>query len=242
MIKVVNRPRINRSPSLTYGMLAYSNRIIPPLQPFLKRFLLIVTSVTATLLIGTVGFMWVEGWTLFDSFYMSLMTLTTVGYGEVHPLSFKGRVFASFLMLVGVTTVFVSIAVIGETLLRLAMADYLGRKRRDRMLKNISGHYVVCGAGRVGRSVINELLRSRASVVLIDNRVERAGWATDKGVITLVGDATKDEVLRQARIDTAKGLVAAISSDAENVYVTLSAKVLNPNLVIAARASDDQAE
>jgi len=161
---------------------------------------------------------------------------------QVHPLSFKGRVFASFLMLAGVTTVFVSIAVIAETLLRLEMADYFGRRRRDRMLKNISGHYIVCGAGRVGRSVINELLRSRASVVLIDNRVERAGWATDKGVITLVGDATKDEVLRQARIETAKGLVAAISSDAENVYVTLSAKVLNPNLVIAARASDDQAE
>src|SRR5213593_5001590 len=186
--------------------------------------------------------MWLEGWTLFDSLYMSLMTLTTVGYGEVHPLSFKGRVFASFLMLAGVTTVFVSIAVIAETLLRLEMADYFGRRRRDRMLKNISGHYIVCGAGRVGRSVINELLRSRASVVLIDNRVERAGWATDKGVITLVGDATKDEVLRQARIETAKGLVAAISSDAENVYVTLSAKVLNPNLVIAARASDEQSE
>src|SRR5207249_10338959 len=161
---------------------------------------------------------------------------------QVHPLSFKGRVFASFLMLAGVTTVFVSIAVIAETLLRLEMADYFGRRRRDRMLKNISGHYIVCGAGRVGRSVINELLRSRASVVLIDNRVERAGWATDKGVITLVGDATKDEVLRQARVETAKGLVAAISSDAENVYVALSAKVLNPQLVIAARASDEQAE
>src|SRR5207247_7730732 len=101
---------------------------------------------------------------------------------------------------------------------------------------------VVCGAGRVGRSVIQELLRSEATVVLIDNRVERARWATDKGVITLVGDATKDEVLRQARVETAKGLVAAISSDAGNVYVALSAKVLNPNLVIAARASDDQAE
>src|SRR5437773_10791940 len=173
---------------------------------------------------------------------MSLMTLTTVGYGEVHPLSFKGRVFASFLMLVGVTAVFVSIAVIGETLLRLEMTDYFGRKRRDRMLKNTSGHYIVCGAGRVGRSVINELLRSRASVVLIDNRVERAGWATDKGVITLVGDATKDEVLRQARIETAKGLVAAISSDAENVYVTLSAKVLYKDMFIVPCASNDQAE
>src|SRR5207249_312897 len=113
---------------------------------------------------------------------------------------------------------------------------------RDRMLKNISGHYIVCGAGRVGRSVIEELIRSETNVVLIDNTVDRAKWATDKGVITLVGDATKDEVLRQARVDTAKGLVAAISSDAENVYVALSAKVLNPNLVIAARATDEQAE
>jgi voltage-gated potassium channel len=160
----------------------------------------------------------------------------------VHPLGYHGRIFASFLMLIGVTTVFVSIAVMGETFLRLEMADYFGRRRRDRMLKNISGHYIVCGAGRVGRSVIQELLRSDAAVVLIDNKVERARWATDKGVNTLVGDATKDEVLRQARIDTAKGLVAAISSDAENVYVALSAKVLNPDLVIAARASDEQAE
>ena len=110
------------------------------------------------------------------------------------------------------------------------------------MLRDVKGHYIVCGAGRVGRSVIQELLRSKATVVLIDNRVERARWATDKGVITLVGDATKDETLRQAHIETAKGLVAAISSDAENVYVALSAKVLNPQLVIAARASDEQAE
>src|SRR5437870_3836726 len=186
--------------------------------------------------------MWVEGWTLFDSLYMSLITLTTVGYGEVHPLSFQGRVFASFLMLVGVTTVFVSIAVMGETLLRLEMTDYFGRKRRDRKLRDISGHYIVCGAGRVGRSVMQELLRSESTVVLIDNTVDRARWATDKGVITLVGDATKDETLRQARVEKAKGLVAAISSDAENVYVALSAKVLNPKLVIAARASDEQAE
>src|SRR5678809_763342 len=161
--------------------------------------------------IGTIGFVWVEGWSLFDSFYMTLMTLTTVGYGEVHPLSFRGRVFASVLMLIGVTTVFASIAVMGDTLVRLEMTDYFGRKRRDRMLKDISGHYIVCGAGRVGRSVIQELLRRETTVVLVDNKVERARWATDKGVVTLVGDATKDEVLKQARIETARGLVAAIS-------------------------------
>src|SRR5438132_13440137 len=120
---------------------------------------------------------------------MTCLPRTTVGKCEIHPLSFQGRVFASFLMLVGVTTVFVSIAVMGETLLRLEMTDYFGRKRRDRMLKNISGHYIVCGAGRVGRSVIHELLRSEATVVLIDNDVERARWATEKGVSTLVADA-----------------------------------------------------
>lgn len=208
---------------------------------FFRRLSFIAALIAAVILIGTTGFVFVEGWPVFDAFYMTLLTLTTMG-GEVHPLSFHGRVFSSFLMLIGVTTLFVSIAILGETLIRLEMADYFGRRRRDRMLKEISGHYIVCGAGRVGRSVIQELLRSESTVVLIDNRVERARWATDKGVITLVGDATKDEVLRQGRVETAKGLVAAISSDAENVYVALSAKVLNPQLLIAARASDDQAE
>jgi voltage-gated potassium channel len=209
---------------------------------FFRRLLFIAALLTVAIFIGTVGYVLVEHWSVFDSFYMTLITLTTVGYGEVHPLTFEGRVFTSFLMVIGVMTVFVSIAVLGETLLRMEMTDYFGRRRRDRMLKDISGHYIVCGAGRVGRSVIQELLRSQATVVLIDNRVERARWATDKGVITLVGDATKDEVLLQAHIQTAQGLVAAISSDAENVYVTLSAKVLNPQLVVAARASDEQAE
>ena len=212
------------------------------MHSFLKRLILIAGLLTTALLIGTFGFHIIEGWSLFDSFYMALITLTTVGYGEVHPLGTAGRVFASFLMLIGVTTVFVSIAVIGDTLLRLEMRDYFGHRRKARMLRDISGHYIVCGAGRVGRSVIQELLRSGAQVVLIDNREERAGWASERNVITLVADATKDETLRKARIDTAKGLVAAISSDAENVYVALSAKVLNPGLLIAARASDEQAE
>jgi voltage-gated potassium channel len=208
----------------------------------IKRILFIAGLLTTVLVAGTLGFVFIENWPLFDSFYMTIMTLTTVGYGEVHPLSFRGRVFAASLMLVGVTTVFISIGIVADTLVRLEMADYFGRRRRDRMLRDIAGHYIVCGAGRVGRSVIHELLRSKTTVVLVDNVLERARWATDKGVITLVGDATKDEVLRQARIETAKGLVAAIASDADNVYVALSAKVLNPQLVIAARASDEQAE
>jgi voltage-gated potassium channel len=196
----------------------------------------------SAILIGTAGFMLVEGWSPFDAFYMSLITLTTVGYGEVHPLSFQGRMFASFLMLVGVATVFVSFAILGDTLLRLELADYFDHRRRTRMLQHITGHYIVCGAGRVGRSVVLELLRGGAGVVLIDNDPERVKWGEALGIVTLTADASKDETLRAARIDRAAGLVAAISSDAENVYVTLSAKVLNPSVYIAARASDEQAE
>lgn len=212
-----------------------------PLAPLTRRFLFVTALLLTALLVGTAGFRIVEGWPLFDAFYMTLITLTTVGYGEIHPLSFGGRVFASALILIGVATVFISFAILGDTLLRLEMADYFGRRRRFRMLKNMSGHYIVCGAGRVGRSVVRELLRGGASVVLVDNDAERATFGETVGVVTLTADASNDDTLRRARIDTAAGLVAAISSDAENVYVALSAKVLNPSLHIVARASDEQA-
>jgi voltage-gated potassium channel len=224
----------------------YDARVASELDPatrILKRRLLAIGAVlVSAALIGTTGFHVIEGWPLFDAFYMSLMTLTTVGYGEVHPLSFNGRLFASFIMLVGVATVFVSFAVLGDTLLRLELADYFGRRRRARMLERIAGHYIVCGAGRVGRSVVLELLQGGAQVVLIDNDPERLKWGEAHGIVTLTADASKDETLREARIDTAAGLVSAIASDAENVYVTLSAKELNPSLHVAVRASDEQAE
>jgi len=207
-----------------------------------RRLLTIGGVLLSDMVIGTLGFRVIEGWPLFDAFYMALMTLTTVGYGEVHPLSFPGRVFASFLMLVGVASVLVSFAILGDTLLRLELADYFGRRRRTRMLQQIAGHYIVCGAGRVGRSVVLELLRGGAQVVLVDNDPARVKWGEALGILTLTADASKDETLRQARIDTAAGLVSAIASDAENVYVTLSAKVLNPALQIAVRASDEQAQ
>lgn len=206
-----------------------------------QRLLAIGAVLLAATLVGTLGFRLVEGWPLFDAFYMTIITLTTVGYGEIHPLSMHGRMFASFLMLVGVATVFVSFAILGDTLLRLELADYFGSRRRARMLQHIAGHYIVCGAGRVGRSVVLELLRGGAQVVLIDNDPNRVKWADGLGVIAMTADASNDETLRQARIDTAAGLVSAIASDAENVYVTLAAKELNPSLHVAVRASQEQA-
>jgi len=208
----------------------------------LRRILWVLALISAMLLFGTLSFHWVEGWTYFEGFYMTLMTLTTVGYGEVHPLSLPGRIVASFLMMSGVAAVFVSIGVLVDVIIKLELADSYGRKRRMQMIEKLTDHYIVCGAGRVGRSVIRELRRSGAPVLLIDSSADRAQWGIQDSIPTLVADATKDETLERARVKHARGLVAAIASDAENVYVTLSARVLNPNLIISARATDEQAE
>jgi voltage-gated potassium channel len=197
---------------------------------------------SSILLAGTLGFHRIEAWGWFDSFYMTLITLTTVGYSEVLPLSQSGRVFNSALMLSGVIVVFTSIGILADTLIKLELADYFGRRRRVRMLSGLSNHYIVCGTGRVGRSVVEELFRNDVPVVVIDNSEDRAKWALDREIPTLIADATRDDTLREARIEHARGLVAAISTDAENVYVTLAARSLNPGLRISARASDEQAE
>lgn len=207
----------------------------------LVRLLLIFVFLTALLAAGTIGFRAIEqvGW--FDGFYMALITLTTVGYAEVFPLSTAGRVFNSLLMLSGVTMMFVSIGLLADVVLKLELANYFGRRRRHRMFQKMSGHYIVCGAGRVGRGVVEELIRNRSSVLLIDKDRDRAEWATERNIPTLIADATQDETLREARVEEARGLVAAVSSDAENVYVTLAARSLNPNIVISARCSDERA-
>ena len=212
-------------------------------MPAWKSQIVIVFSLMSIILaMGTLGFQIVEGWTLFDSFYMTLLTLTTVGYDEVHPLSFHGRVFASVLMLAGVTTILASITILGDMMLKLELADTFGRRRRKRMLKKLSGHYIVCGAGRVGRGVVRELKRSDAKVLLIESDPTRAKWGMELEVPTLVADATQDATLHNASIETAVGLVSAMGSDAQNVYVTLSASVLNPKLLIASRAGNQEAE
>lgn len=190
---------------------------------------------------GTCGFVVIEGWPWFDSFYFSLFTLTTVGYEELHPLSRLGRIFNSFLIAVGVTTVFLAIAVIAQLAIESELGAYFGRRRQKKMLDKLSDHYIVCGGGRVGRSVIRELLRNEAPFVLIDSEPERAEWALEQGYMAVMADATQDETLRDVHIDRAKGLVAALPTDAQNVYVTLTARGMNKELTIAARATDEQA-
>ncbi len=209
--------------------------------PF-RRLLLIGGLSSGVLGLGTFGYRLIEGRPWFDSFYMALISLTTVGYGEVWELTQAERTFTSILLMVGVTVVFALIGIMSDLVLQLELENFFGRKRTQRMLNKLHNHYIVCGAGRVGRGVIRELQRSDAAIALIDSKEERARWAEELGIPTLIADATLDQTLIEAGIERAKGLVAAIGSDAENVYVTLTARGLNPKLLIVARATDEQAE
>ncbi len=206
-----------------------------------RSILLIVALLAAVLLSGMFGFAWIEGSSLFDSFYMALITLTTVGYSEIFPLSQAGRIFNSALIVSGVTVVFISLGILGDLLIQLELGNYFGQRKAMRKIERISDHYIVCGLGRVGRGVVRELKRHGAPSIAVDQSEERAAWARQQGLPTLIADATSDETLEQAAVRRAKGLVAAIGTDAENVYVTLTARGLNPDMLIAARATNEDA-
>ena len=174
-----------------------------------SQLLLIFGLMTGLLFAGTFGFRVIEGWRFLDAFYMTLITLTTVGYAEVIPLSDNGRVFNAFLIMAGVTTIFASIGILTEMVIKLELADSFGRRRRMKMLRKLSNHYIVCGVGRVGRGVVNELLRSGAKVLVVENSPTRCSWASDQDIPTLQADATRDETLKEAQIESARGLVSA---------------------------------
>ncbi len=211
-------------------------------SPFrlLRSLRFLGAALSAVIAIGTVGYHFLEGWSYFDGFYMVVTTLTTVGYGEVHPLSFQGRVFTIFVLISGVTLVLLTIGGLTHALLESELQSFFGRRRMDRQISHLSGHYILCGAGRVGRSVARELASKGAAFVVIDQNEAKFAQC-DPGWLTMNGDATKEETLRLARIDTAGGLVAAATTDATNLYVVLTARTLNPKLRIIARASEEDA-
>jgi voltage-gated potassium channel len=197
----------------------------------------------ALLAIGTVGYPAIEGdhWTHFDGFYMTAITLTTIGYGETHPLSTGGRVFTVVLAYCGVFTLFY----LGTELVRSVMSgeirDALGRQRMEDDLARLAGHLIVCGHGRMGRIICEELDHQGNQFVVVDTAPPPGEWPY-RHALRIHGNATEDEVLRRAGVDRAKGLITAVGSDADNLYITLSARLMNPKLVIVARAEEAEAE
>ncbi|MGH9581003.1 MAG: potassium channel family protein [Terriglobales bacterium] len=207
----------------------------------LRNFLYLVTALAMLIVAGMAGFHYLEGWPWFDSLYMVVTTLTTVGYMEIHPLSETGRVFNLVFIVAGVAMMFLAIGLLTQALLEFELSRFVGRRRMEREIGRLSGHYIICGAGRVGRSVARELAAKPAPFVMLDTSPAKTGNCPDAWP-AMVADATKEETLRRVRIEHARGLVAATTTDATNIYIVLTARSLNPALKIIARASEEGSE
>jgi voltage-gated potassium channel len=192
-------------------------------------------------LVGTAGFHYIEHWSWFDSFYMVVITFSTIGYGEVHPLSHAGRVFNIGLIVAGVAVVFLMIGALTQALLEFELGKLFGKRRMEREIANLKDHYIICGAGRVGSSVARELARKPYPFVIVESN-EKSLTDLDPQWLAMIGDAASEKTLRQAGIERARGLVAATTTDATNIYIVLTAKSIKSGVKIIARASEESAE
>lgn len=196
----------------------------------------------AAILFGTIGFHFIEGWTIPDSFYVTVQTLTTVGYGDQTPRSGAGRMFAVVVMLMGVGGVALAVSTIVQSVVQSELVATFGQRRRSKKMSKLRDHYVICGSGRVGSHLVRAMLSGNESFVVIEKDQQRAAEFSQRGVSVLMGDATLEESLREVGVERARGLAACLPDDADNVYVVLTARDLNPNLRIVARAAEEQAE
>jgi voltage-gated potassium channel len=213
----------------------------PEDHEFRRRVLRVALLLGAVIAMGTGGYMALEGWRLLDALYMTVITLSTVGFTEVHPLSDPGHLFTIALILTGVSTAAYAVGTVGEYVIGGRLSGALRRQHMQHEIDRLEGHYIVCGYGRVGQQVVDELDARGTRTVVIEPSDE-AFPPDAKGPLRIRGDATDDRSLRTAGIDRAAGLVAAAGDDATNIVVTLSARALNADLLIVARAIQPEAE
>ncbi len=207
-----------------------------------RRALWFLTGMITLISLGTLGFVWIERYAWFDALYMSVITLTTVGYYEVKSLSTAGRVFNMIYLLVGVNSILFGVGMMTSTIFELQLDHYFARRRSQRVIDKLERHFIVCGFGRVGRGAAQELKRSGVPFVVVDNDEDRIEMVMRAGMLGVLADASRDETLRAVHIDRARGLIGALPTDADNLFLTLSAKTLNPLLNVAARANEEEAE
>lgn len=194
-----------------------------------------------SMLFGTLGYMIIEGWSLGDSAYMMIITLATIGYGEVRPLSDIGRVFTSLLILIGVAVLSYAFTTVMGTFFEGHLTRQWERRRMEKRVQQLENHYILCGYGRVGWQIARELLREHEAFVIVDTDQQALDQASAAGFPIVTGSASDDDILRAAGIDRAKGLISAVSNDADNVFITISARALRPDLPIIARVTQDEA-
>jgi len=193
------------------------------------------------LIIGTTGYVVIEGWPVMDALFMTVTSITTVGYREVHELSPAGQIFTMILLLGGVGTVFYVLTLMVAGVVEGGLFVRWERRRRARMLDSLRDHFIVCGYGRMGRLIVEEFRRQGVPLVVVDRDPELAHQIIEGGGLAVAADASTEEVLLRVGIHQARGLVTAVSTDAENVYIVLSARLLRPDLYIIGRAETEDA-
>ena len=204
----------------------------------IRRALLGLAAITAA---GTLGYRWIADYGWLDALYMTVTTIVTVGYGEIHPLTPAGRVFTLALIASSAGTAVYLLSQVGQTLVETGLRDVLQRRAMERKLEHLSGHVIVCGYGRFGRVVVGELARAGVPVAIVEADAEREPELARSGHAFLIGSATRDDVLLHAGITRARAIVIATGSDADNVYITLTARELHPPLEVHARGESEAA-
>ena len=205
-----------------------------------KKLLLAFLLIFFVISFGTLGYMLIEGWNLLDSLYMTIITLASVGYKEIHDLSVDGKIFTIVLIIGGVGTVAYALTAGARIILEGELQDVFGRKRLEKKIKELKDHYIICGYGRMGKIICRELKEKNRKFLVIEKTPVPLSDKED--MLIIQGDATRDEMLIEAGIEKAKGLVSVLPTDAENLFVVLSARGLNPYLSIVARAGDEGSE
>jgi voltage-gated potassium channel len=207
-----------------------------------QRFLRVIGALFLVVATGVIGYMAIEGWSFLDALYMTITTISTVGYKEIHELSTAGMIFSIVLIIGGVGVLFYTLTTVAQYLLEGQLANILGRRRMKEKISKLKGHIILCGYGQVGREVARVFKGEGTPFIVVDLDQEALAKAASDGYLYLQGNATSDAVLQEAGIHQARGLVAALGSDADNVYVTLSARGLRPDLFIVARGCADESE
>ncbi|MBI5204251.1 MAG: potassium channel protein [Nitrospirae bacterium] len=207
-----------------------------------KRIILALFLLALVIEAGIFGYMWIEGWNIPDSLYMTIITIASVGYMEVNPLSPHGRIFTIFLIIFGMGVLLFGISTFTAFLVEGELSEILRRRKMEKSISGLKEHYIVCGIGTVGRHVIDELHKTGRPFVAIDANEDLCRGLAEKGMLFVKGDATSSSVLKSANAANAKGVFCSLHTDAENLLLILTAKGINPSLKIVSKAEEDESE
>ena len=191
---------------------------------------------------GSIGYMLIEQWSFIDALYMTIITLTTVGYGEVNPVTFQGRIFTVILIVLGGSYFLYMVGSVMQFLVEGRIRTILGRHKLDKQINRLKDHYIICGYGRIGKVLSSFLIEKYINVVVIEQNPSSIEEMNDDGILYLIGSATDEKLLEKAGIHNAQGLITVVGTDADNVFLVLIAKQMNPDLFIVARASQNSAK